>query len=580
MAQATLAEVLPLFTKVNTKLLERIESLEDAQPKKSPSTVLEKPKPVSVDAFSKKAIDQLSGIGVKTKEKTRAPVKTKKDDDSLLSKLLGLLGLGGLLSNLKGLKDRILDWGKKQIGPLVKTISSNFIKGLKAAWEGLKWAWSGIKKFASWSWDKLKAAGNKLIEKSKAAWEAVKNSRVGKAIGGFFNRVGQGISSLAKNIAQRAKDVAALAAEKLSNVKDAIVNAGKSAFEKFSETSVGKAVTGAASKVGGAISKGYSAAKNFVTGGAAMAKEAGTSVLGAVKSGAKSVVEFGGAAIDKGKQLLSAGKNFLSRFRFGGKLFNNLIKKVPYLGAIIQSFFTKSEIEELIAKHEKDPAKYPLSKLFDDIGEKAAGGLGNLIGSTGGAALGGFLGSFIGPGPGTVIGGILGSMGGGYAGEWLGELLSKAFKPQRAAVGEYLYNKLKGKPDEITDKIGDTSADITDIEDGIITRDGKVVQPHKDDTIYAMKNGGPFEEYFNENNKISKSTNTMLEKLQQTQANLLSMQLKALGDNNKILSEIKFLLTDKKSGNVTVSSTINNSLNGGSALRNLQTHGLQLGSPA
>ena len=71
MAQATLAEVLPLFTKVNTKLLERIETLEDAQPKKGPSTVLEKPKPVSVDAFSKKAIDQLSGIGVKTKEKPR-----------------------------------------------------------------------------------------------------------------------------------------------------------------------------------------------------------------------------------------------------------------------------------------------------------------------------------------------------------------------------------------------------------------------------------------------------------------------------------------------------------------------------
>ena len=73
---------------------------------------------------------------------------------------------------------------------------------------------------------------------------------------------------------------------------------------------------------------------------------------------------------------------------------------------------------------------------------------------------------------------------------------------------------------------------MENIEDGIITRKGKVIKPSADDTIYAMKDGGPLGEALN---KTPKMLGSLIDveidslKLMQEQNSLLKAILEKTG---------------------------------------------------
>jgi len=578
MADTTLADALVLFTKVNTKLLDRLEGLEDSAGKgpnkknKVPEQVVEQAKPVEVQEFGKKAIEQLGlKLGV-TPAKGKEKPKKAEDKNSLLDWLMGLLGLGGLAElGWKKLKDMIGKWIKDKLLSKLK----NILEDLKGAAEEI---WGKLKGAAEWVWGKLKGAGEWLVEKGKQGWKAIVESDTGKAIASFFEKIGTWMSDLADSLIKKASSLGEYLLEKFNAAKKAIANVGKKVLgigEKTTETvtkggkgifktiaekasSVGKTVVGAAKTV---ASKTASVGEGVVQ----VAKTAGSKVI----SAGESVVEFGGKALSKGKALAE----FLGKFKaikFGGKLFNNILKRIPILATLIQTFFSHREIKELVEKHDKDPQKYPLDMLFSEIGDKAAEGLGTLIGGEGGEIIGGILGSIF-PGPGNVIGGVLGALGGSYAGGYLSKLFAGMFEPQKKAVGKYLYDKFYAKKsDEETDSI----------EDGIITKEGKVIQPHKDDTIYAMKDGGPFDKFFSNNSKLLEQSNNALNDLTQVTSLHLSKQTELLTSSNKILLAIKDALGNAASqgSNIVTNNVSSIASTPSKTLRDMQYRKLEVGS--
>ena len=518
----TLAETLVMFTKVNKGLLKRIEALEsntDTQPgKKKPEQVVEESKPVEIESFGRKAITQLSGkLGVQGTAEEKAPKEKKKS--SLLNWLLSLLGLDGLAKGWQSFKDEIKKWFDDKISKFLNKNLQDLKKDLSKVLEDMK-------KLIGWVGEKFKGFGKWVAEKSSKLWSMLKDSSVGKSISGFFEKAKSWVVKMVESISNGAKSFTKYLLEKAVSIKNTIVDAGKNALETVMERTPG-------------LKSAYNFGKTAIKKGANVIKkvaepvvEAGGKAITAVGEGAvnlgKGALNIGGKVISKGSELFKFSKLF-SKLRFSGKLFNSIIGKIPLLATLIQTFFTHREIQELVAKHNKDPQNYPLDMLFDEIGTKAAEGLGSLIGAEGGSTIAGILGSVV-PGAGTVAGSFLGGMGGAYAGQYMGGLLGNMFKPQKKAVGQYLYNKFyENKQDIETDKI----------EDGIITKEGKVVQPHQDDTIYAMKDGGPFEKFFNANSKIATEGNTLIKNLTKMQNELLQKQIELMQSTNRLLNDLK-----------------------------------------
>ena len=105
------------------------------------------------------------------------------------------------------------------------------------------------------------------------------------------------------------------------------------------------------------------------------------------------------------------------------------------------------------------------------------------------------------------------------------------------------------------------------INDGIITKDGKVIEVDKDDFMYAMKEGGPLGQVFS---KGFAEQMSLLQKSAQAEHIQGNKQIKLLEANNMLMSELIEVLASKPNGvnvnNVSKSSVqqsdLNNSLMG------------------
>ena len=562
MANDTLADVLILFTKVNSKLVKRLEDLEkgginNKAINNKPEDVVAKVDQVEVESFGDKAIKQLGAkFGVKSGESNAAVDKKEKKGNGILDWLMSMLGLASL--GIGGFKDKIKKWISEKLGNLI-TSSLGLIKdGLAGLWNGIKGGYNYLKKFTIWGFDKLKAGGAKLMEMSKKAWEGIKNSQVGKSIGSFFSKMGKGLLKLSTNVIEGGKalgsKLAAKAGSLITSVKNAVPKAATTVLNA-GKTAVGSAVGAGKTAVG--------------------------SVVGGIKNVAKTVVS-------KGK-LLGAIMSKLGGVKLGGKLFAKILKRVPLIGPLIEGFFTNSDIQELISKHMSDPQKYTEQMLYDDIGGRISEGLGGMLGAAGGATIGGILGSVV-PVAGNALGAIGGGILGDLAGRQVGKLLGQAMGETKGEVGKYLYNKIyKKKETEF-----DTQAEATDqesnepeidikTEDAVITTGGKVIQPHKEDTLYAMKGGGPMDKFFNENLKVSKNNNDTLTSISNLHGELLTKQLLELFKNNKLLTDIKNNLEQGATAprNVSIpNKTSTQSYDNSSYLRAIQYSNAGMGSIA
>jgi len=122
--------------------------------------------------------------------------------------------------------------------------------------------------------------------------------------------------------------------------------------------------------------------------------------------------------------------------------------------------------------------------------------------------------------------------------------------------------------DEATANYKTKHSNTTKTNDAIITSDGKIIQPHSNDTLYAMKDGGPMSGFFNKNLKANEEGNYILKKYAQLSNDMMNMQIKLLNDNNKILLNIADKL--KSQGNIVSQNITNNSYGQSGSLRLLQ----------
>ena len=200
---------------------------------------------------------------------------------------------------------------------------------------------------------------------------------LGKVIGGttsMFSGMGSKISSLfsgGKNIASTA----------ISKGKDVI-------------SSAGKGIANTASKAGGWLKSIGSKALDF-----------GSSVIGKVKDVASNLNPF---------------KSISKFFKGGGvlKFLGKALKRVPILTTFLEGLFTLTDIKDLIASGEVGP------KLYNAVGKRAFEGIGGILGSIGGGALGSLI-----PIPG--VGTALGAIGGDFLGRELGGLIADAIQPTK-----------------------------------------------------------------------------------------------------------------------------------------------------
>jgi len=577
MANDTLADVLILFTKVNSKLVKRLEDLEkgginNKGINNKPEDVVAKVDQVEVESFGDKAIKQLGAkFGVKSGESNAAVDKKEKKGNGIFDWLLSMLGIAS--GGIGVFKDKIKKWILEKLGNLI-TSSLELIKdGLKGLWNGIKGGYNFFKKFTIWGFDKLKAGGAKLMEMSKNAWEGIKNSKVGKSIGSFFSKMGKGLSKLATNVIEGGKALGSKLAAKTSS----FINAAKNV--------AGRAGGAIKNVAGGAVDAG----KNL----AGRAVAAGTNLAGRAVAAGTNLAERALSAGAKVKDFISNFGKRMSSFKGGGKLFGKLLSRIPLIGSLIEGFLTSSDIQTMIDKHMKDPKKYTEKMLYDDIGGRITEGLGGMLGAAGGATLGATAGSIV-PGFGTFIGGLAGGALGDYAGRAMGGALGQVLGDKKGEIGEYIYGKFykKGafeKQPEFPTQAEEANAKfdgnepVIETEDAVITTGGKVIQPHKEDTLYAMKGGGPMDKFFNENLKVSKNNNDTLTSISNLHGELLTKQLLELFKNNKLLTDIKNNLEQGATAprNVSIpNKTSTQSYDNSSYLRAIQYSNAGMGSIA
>ena len=143
-------------------------------------------------------------------------------------------------------------------------------------------------------------------------------------------------------------------------------------------------------------------------------------------SGAKGMASRGVnslAAMGKG-----AFKTAVLKLGSFAKILKPLLGKIPLLGTAIQGIMTAIDISSIKA----DPNTSPTEKK-NKIGSAIGGGLGGLLGTIGGGALGTLI-----PIPG--IGTLLGAVGGGMVGNWLGEMVAESIG------GEGIYDMMSEIP--------------------------------------------------------------------------------------------------------------------------------------
>ena len=153
---------------------------------------------------------------------------------------------------------------------------------------------------------------------------------------------------------------------------------------------------------------------------------------------------------------------------------------------------------------------------------------------------------------GNIIGAIAGGVLGDVGGRAIGGLIAKALGYKTGEMGEWaLSSPLFKVPEQ-------QSAPV-DIEDGIITKDGQVIKPDKDDTLYAMKDGGPLLDVLA---KGSAQQTSQLKILTKMNEHLLKEQTEMLQQHAVLLGEIADKIGTGGNNIINNSSSVTNMGNG------------------
>jgi len=597
----TLADVLPLFTRVNTALAKRLEKVEStvynvkkAQTAKK-DRVIEESEPVEIESFGTKALAELNKVFKVNAAQTKETKETKTAGSSMdwlkSFSLAGLIGVAALIKKfidsgffqtfglfIRNFPDLITGFFKKFNG----SVNTLFLGLPKKITDGIK---DGMKK----------SLGKETETAAEKAATNLAESKLGKGAVKAGQKVGQNLLKTTEQAGEKAttKQFEEYLASKQYAIKPGSekrlidlrtgnqLERSNSKFiyereQKLFQEQLGKASTktegGVLSKIGGAAYNISSRVGEFVgnLGVKAFGKIPGNKQIA-------SMVERYGPTILKFLGKLKPGVGFLLK-----------VLRVP---GVIDAIFAGANINSLINKYQSGKIDEETFKTeVARAGTRAVGSaLGQVLGGIGGGLAGGSLGAaaagaslgFLAPiAPALAWGGkeggqFLGSLIGDLAGSGLITLLEKgmgigqndfgratglsrvgdAAKNARDTLfntifGSYtsltgvaklgLGHSLSGEKylNELTAENAAKKKEMVNVKDVTISAGGKVIVPHSSDTLYAMKQGGPMDNFFNKNLEANEEGNKILKFHSDKSLNIMSNQVKLIQTTNNLLQEV------------------------------------------
>lgn len=486
MADVTVLEAISLLTKVSADTSSMLKKLSDRVDIISSSTgrgkeeLVKQADPVIVTDFGPKAEKDLAKLGGDAEKEKQRTEKEKNKNNNLL-KLLGLAGAAALA--LKFLFDGdgftgLVQGFQNALGRVTKFASK--AKGLiDDIGKRLGTFADDVSKRVGSLVDNITAKTSQWATKAK---DGIKNAMddIGKRLGSFGDELAKGtarVISSAKNVASKVVTASTTAADDVARGVSRVTTSGV------------KPQPGFFSKAGGFLKDTAQKTTQFV---GQKATQAGS----LVKAGATAV---GDTASKVGKftkdKILKKFLDFMKLLKIKQVL--GAIAKSPLLAPVIESVFTYKDINESLSDFQE--GKISKEELDTVVGNRTFKALGGLLGGAGGATLlasmmGGLSFGLAAP-LGAIVGGILGDVGGRF----VADKLAGAMGDKVSNVGDFVLNTPL-----FNSKMG-MSGPVENIEDGIITKAGKVIKPDREDTIYAMKDGGPLGEALNKTPKMLSS---------------------------------------------------------------------------
>jgi hypothetical protein len=577
----TLADVLPLFTRVNTALVKRLEKVEStlytvkkAQAAKK-DEVVEESEPVEIESFGTKALAELN----KVFKVNAAQPKETKDTKAAGGGLDWLRYFGkdfwqnALLTALKGaglfvLAKNFFEDLQKKNENAIKGITESTTKTFSSATESLEKSFENLKS----SSNALKDSADALAKSSKTTEQTVLQLAAQSAKGqvkaerGIFESLTQGISRaftkggvppLVGASATQAAAKAASRAEAKAAAEAATKNLAASLGGVPQITTAAKSLE----KTAGNFAGGTSMLGNLFVPAWNRTKQYGQLAKNLIpdkgpwkaflREEDKVTIDEALSLIFKGgggaaKKILS--KNGVMDAAFAGWDVNGLVKRYREGDITREEFNREMAISGGRAIGSTTANAYYRKVLVEAL---AAAVVGGEIGTEGKASS--LIPRFI-----KLLPYLAKSTLTTYAGDKIGGLLAQyALSPQTQETmsntmlsayvsatkfgvknpSEYVA-ELYSEAQENYNKKHPKISEVTKTQDAIITSNGRVIQPHMNDTLYAMKDGGPMGNFFNKNLESNEEGNKILKFHSDKSLNIMSNQVKLMQTTNNLLQEV------------------------------------------
>ena len=281
----------------------------------------------------------------------------------------------------------------------------------------------------------LKIESKKMVKRARAFFE-----KTNKLLGGKLDRITNRVSDFIAKTKNSIKDIGKKAIEKVGGVLKSITDSAKSGLKDVASkpgflsraTSFIKDKAGAIRDTAIAakdrVVSGAKAAGSFVKTKAVAAKDLAVRGAGAVGRGVQAAggavvkgVKAAGGAVVAGAKTVSEKiigpikKRIGSFISKNAKNFVPAMKRMPFIGPAIESFFAAGDIKGIM----NDTTMTKAAKE-QAIGSRLVEGIGGIVG----AGAGGAIGSALIPIPG--VGTFVGAVGGDFAGRYVGRLIASA----------------------------------------------------------------------------------------------------------------------------------------------------------
>ena len=281
----------------------------------------------------------------------------------------------------------------------------------------------------------LKIESKKMVKRARAFFE-----KTNKLLGGKLDRITNRVSDFIAKTKNSIKDIGKKAIEKVGGVLKSITDSAKSGLKDVASkpgflsraTSFIKDKAGAIRDTAVAakdrVVSGVKAAGSFVKTKAVAAKDLAVRGAGAVGRGVQAAggavvkgVKAAGGAVVAGAKTVSEKiigpikKRIGSFISKNAKNFVPAMKRMPFIGPAIESFFAAGDIKGIM-----NDTTMTMAAKEQAIGSRLVEGIGGIVG----AGAGGAIGSALIPIPG--VGTFVGAVGGDFAGRYVGRLIASA----------------------------------------------------------------------------------------------------------------------------------------------------------